>query len=414
MSRGRGSGERLGDRGRLLILCGVMVVMIVVVCVVAPSTQENDPRPTITNVGPHGAKAAYLMLEGLGIKTSSWNHPLAELNGYLSDAQVARTTLILAEPRYDATQEKDLAAAVSRFLERGGRVLTTGASGAGLLPGGEVSAAGMLASGPCRTTPEGPGALARAGRVEMVNESQWAKDGPQYVVEQRCGKDAVVVRYVVGKGEAVWWSSSTPMENAGLKNDASLKLLLASVGAGTGLAKEAGRDVVFGESLHGAVKSIWDEAKGLPLKWVALQAALLFALLVVSFSRRRGPVRSPVRLPRSSPVEFATSMGDLYEKAAASSAATEAAKRRLLRVLTREAGVTQGTIEEGPEAIAEVLRVRLGGDWSLVSEHLQEAKRAEHEAIAMRSALALVRALSEDAKSVRAQLAPRQTVESRA
>ena len=151
-----------------------------------------------------------------------------------------------------------------------------------------------------------------------------------------------------------------------------------------------------------------------PLLAAVVVAALLFALLVVSFSRRRGPVRSPVRLPRSSPVEFATSMGDLYEKAAASSAATEAAKRRLLRVLTREAGVTQGTIEEGPEAIAEVLRVRLGGDWSLVSEHLQEAKRAEHEAIAMRSALALVRALSEDAKSVRAQLAPRQTVESRA
>jgi hypothetical protein len=233
----------------------------------------------------------------------------------------------------------------------------------------------------------------------MMNAAQWSKDGPQYVVEQRCGKDAVVVRFSVGKGEAVWWSSSTPMENAGLKNDAGLKLLLASVGAG--------RDVVFGESLHGAVKSIWDEAKGLPLKWLALQAALLFALLVVSFSRRRGPVRSPVRLPRSSPVEFATSMGDLYEKAAASSAATEAAKRRLLRVLTREAGLAQGTIEEGPEAVAEALRLRLGGDWSLVSAHLQEAKRAQHEVIAMRSALALVRALSEDAKRVRASLRPK-------
>ena len=389
----------LGDRGRLLILCGVMVVMIVVVCVVAPSSQENDPQPTITNVGPHGAKAAFLMLEALGVKTSEWNHPLAELNGDLSDAQVERTTLILTEPQFDATQETDLAAAVNRFLERGGRVLTTGASGARLLPDGEVSAAGMLASGACRTTPEGPGALARAGRVEMMNAAQWSKDGPQYVVEQRCGKDAVVVRFSVGKGEAVWWSSSTPMENAGLKNDAGLKLLLASVGAG--------RDVVFGESLHGAVKSIWDEAKGLPLKWLALQAALLFALLVVSFSRRRGPVRSPVRLPRSSPVEFATSMGDLYEKAAASSAATEAAKRRLLRVLTREAGLAQGTIEEGPEAVAEALRLRLGGDWSLVSAHLQEAKRAQHEVIAMRSALALVRALSEDAKRVRASLRPK-------
>jgi hypothetical protein len=397
--RETGMGGRLGDRGRLLVLCGVMTAMIVVVCAVAPSSGENDPRPTITNVGPHGAKAAYLMLGALGVRTSEWGHPLSELNADLSDAQVVRTTLILAEPQYDATQEKDLAAAVNRFLERGGRVLTSGPSGARLLPNGEVSPAGMLASGACQTTPEGPGPLARAGRVEMMNAAQWSNEEPKYQVEQRCGKDAVVVRYAEGKGEAVWWSSSTPMENAGLKNDASLKLLLASVGGG--------RDVVFGESLHGAVKTLWDEAKGLPLGWLMLQAALLFALLVVSFSRRRGPVRSPVRLPRSSPVEFATSMGDLYEKAAASSAATEAAKRRLLRVLTREAGVAQGTIEEGPEAIAEALGVRLGGDWSLVSEHLQEAKRAEHETIAMRSALALVRALSEDAKRVRESLKPK-------
>jgi hypothetical protein len=383
----------------LLILCGAMTAMIVVVCAVAPSSQENDPRPTITNIGPHGAKAAYLTLGALGIKTSSWDHSLAQLNGDFSDAQVARTTLIMAEPEYDATEEKDLAAEVKKFLERGGRVVTTGQSGALLLPNGQASPAGLLESGLCHTVPEGPGLLARAGSVEMTNSVQWAGEGPKYRVEQRCGKDAVVVRYVVGKGEVVWWGSAAPLENAELKNDADLTLLLASVGSG--------RDVVFEESLYGAVKTLWDEAKGLPLSWLSLQAALLFVLLVVSFSRRRGPLRSPVRLPRSSPVEFATSMGDLYEKAAASSAATEAAKRRLLRVLTREAGLAQGTIEEGPEAIAEALRVRLGGDWSAVSEHLQEAKRVQHEAIAMGSALALVRALSEDAKRVRASLEPK-------
>jgi hypothetical protein len=376
-----------------------MTAMIVVVCAVAPSSQENDPRPTVTNVGPHGAKAAYLTLGALGFKTSRWDHSLAELNGNLSDAQIARTTLILAAPEYDATEQKGLAAEVKKFLERGGRVLATGPSGAMLLPDAEVSPAGLLESGLCHTTPEGPGLLARAGSVEITNSSQWANERPKYEVEQRCGKDAVVVRYAVGKGEAVWWSSAAPLENAELKNDADLRLLMASVGAG--------REVVFEESLYGAVKTLWDEAKGLPLSWLSLQAALLFVLLVVSFSRRRGPLRSPVRLPRSSPVEFATSMGDLYEKAAASSAATEAAKRRLVRVLTREAGLAQGTIEEGPEAIAEALRVRLGGDWALVSEHLQEAKKVQHEAIAMRSALALVRALSEDAKRVRMSLEPK-------
>ncbi len=382
----------------LLTLCVVMAGLIVGVSILAPQSEENNPRPTTTNSGPHGAKAAYLTLGALGRKSTEWNRSLAELNEALSDVQAARTTLILAAPEYDATERNALAAELKHFMERGGRVLATGPAGALLLPDGEVKAPGWIESGLCHTTPEGPGPLARAGSVEMVDSAKWASEGPQYRVEQRCGEDAVVVRYAVGKGEAVWWSSSAPLENVELKNDADLRLLLATVGGG--------RDVVFDESLHGAVRTLWDAAKGLPLRWLALQAALLFALLVVSFSRRRGPLRSPVRLPRSSPVEFAASMGDLYEKAAASSAATEAAKRRLLRVLTREAGLAQGTIEEGPEAIAEALQQRLGGDWSRLSEHLREARKAQHEAIAMSSALALVRALSEDAKSVRARLAP--------
>ena len=411
----------VSDRKRLLILCGALLVLIVGVSIVAPQSAENDPRPTTTNSGPMGAKAAYLMLAALGRKTSEWNRPIAELNDGLSDAQAGRMTLILAAPMYAATEQKELAAEVKEFLERGGRVLATGPSGALLLPGGTVKAPGILKGGLCETTPEGPGPLARAGSVEMVEGGQWASEGPAYRVEQRCGSDAVVVRYAVstppgkerpsgtpvGKGEAIWWASAGPLENAELKNDADLRLLLATVGDSQGSGQNAGREVVFDESLHGATKTLWDAAKGLPMGWLVLQVALLLVLLVVSFSRRRGPVREPVALPRSSPVEFAVSMGDLYEKAAATSAATEAAKRRLLRVLTREAGVAQGTIEEGPEAIAEALQVRLGGDWSRVSEHLKDAKSAQHEAIAMGSALALVRALSEDAKRVRAGLEPR-------
>jgi len=411
----------LSDRKRLLILCGALLVLIVGVSIVAPQSEENDPRPTTTNSGPMGAKAAYLMLGALGTKTSEWNRPISELNDGLSDAQAGRMTLILAAPMYAATEQKELAAEVKQFLERGGRVLATGPSGALLLPGGTVKAPGILKGGLCETTPEGPGPLARAGSVEMVEGGQWASEGPEYRVEQRCGSDAVVVRYAVstppgkerpsgtpvGKGEAIWWASAGPLENAELKNDADLRLLLATVGDSQGSGQNAGREVVFDESLYAPTKTLWDAAKGLPMGWLLLQVALLMVLLVVSFSRRRGPVRAPVLLPRSSPVEFAVSMGDLYEKAAATSSATEAARRRLLRIVTREAGVAQGTIEEGPEAIAEALQVRLGGDWSRVREHLNDAKRAQHEAIAMGSALALVRALSEDAKKVRAGLEPR-------
>jgi len=396
----------ISDKKLLWAVGGTMLALIVAMAVVRPAQNPDDPRPTTTNNGPQGAKAAFLVLQRLGWKTSQGNRPLAEFNDGMDDAQAERTTLVLAAPAYDQTELPRLRQEVERFLKRGGRVLATGPSGADLLPGGATKAPGLLQPKLCTTTPEGPGELARVGNVEMVEGGQWSSEGAKFEVEQRCGNEAVVVRYAVGKGEAIWWASAGPLENAELKKDADLRLLLASVGSG--------REVVFDESLHGVAKTIWDAAKGLPLRWLALQAALLFVLLVASFSRRRGPVRSPVRLPRSSPVEFATSMGDLYEKAAASSAATEAAKRRLLRVLVREAGVAQATIEEGPDAIAEALRVRLGGDWGLVSEHLQEAGRPQHEVISMGSALALVRALSEDAKRVRARLAARQTVESRA
>ncbi len=386
------------DRKMLLILFGVMMALIVVVSVLSPQPGE-DTRPTTSNTGPKGAKAAYLVLEGLGRTVSRWNHSLDELNDGMGDAQVAKTTLILAAPEYDQTEEKAIAKEVKQFLDRGGRVLATGPSGAALLPDAEIKAPGMTQGPLCHTTPEGPGLLARAGSVEMMESSQWSAEGPQYRVEQRCGDEAVVVRYAEGKGEAIWWSSAAPLENAELKNDADLKLLLGTVGHG--------REVLFDESLHGVTKTLWDYAKGLPLEWLSLQAALLFVLLVLSFGRRRGPLRMPVVLPRSSPVEFAESMGDLYEKAGATSAATEAARRRLMRVIVREAGVPTGTVEKGPEAIAEALRERLGGDWSLLRSHLQEAKAVQHQAIARGSALALVRALSEDSNEVRARLEPR-------
>jgi hypothetical protein len=382
-----GKGGMSADKRLLLILSAVMLVLIVGVSVLAPQSAADDPQPTTYNSGPQGAKAAYLLFQRLGRTSSRWERPIAELR----DVDASTTTLVLAEPLYAATDQKELAAEVKVFLERGGRVLATGDAGAPLLPEGSVKAAGMFEPGLCYTTPEGPGPLARAGQVEMANRGQWGSEAARFRVEQRCGGDAVVVSYAVGKGEAVWWSSATPLTNAELKQDGDLRLLLASVGEG--------RNVVFDESLHKETASLWDAAKGLPLKWLAWQTAALFVLLVLSFSRRRGPVRLPVRLPRSSPVEFAESMGDLYEKGGATSAATEAAKRRLLRVITHDAGVAQTAVALGPDAIAEALRERVGGDWSKLAEHLRAAEEARQTEISPRSALVLVQALSEDAEA---------------
>jgi DNA-binding transcriptional ArsR family regulator len=198
----------------------------------------------------------------------------------------------------------------------------------------------------------------------------------------------------VGRGEAVWWSSAVPLTNAELKTDADLRLLLLSLGEG--------RTVLWDESLHETVPGLWDATHGLPVWWLIAQVALLAVLLVLSFSRRNGPLRAPVMLPRSSPVEFASSMGDLYEKARATTAATDAARRRLLRAIVRDAGVPQAIVEEGPKAIVSALSERLGGDWRTVGLHLEKANDAAKESPTYREALAISRALTEDAERIRA------------
>ncbi|MBE7158805.1 MAG: hypothetical protein INR62_10320 [Rhodospirillales bacterium] len=318
-----------------------------------------------------------------------WDQPVEDLATV--DAQ--HTTLVLADPLYTALIKNQLSAALQTFLMKGGRLLVTGANGALLLPGGAVEGSRRL-NALCFTVPEGPGRLARSGEVAMQDVARWAAETPSVFVEHRCGPDAVVVRMPVGAGEAVWWSSAGPLTNAQLSQESALKLLLASLGDG--------RRVLFHESLHEPVLSPWSAAQGLPLWWMLGQTGLLLLLLLFSFSRRREPIRLPAGVPRSSPLEFAASMGDLYERAGATGAATEAARRRLERVLLRNAGISQQVLQHGPEAIVHALSERFGEGWRELGNHLTEAIQAADVTLRPRSALALVRALGDDAERIRA------------
>lgn len=383
------------DRRMMLIVIGLVLVLIVVISILAPARQGLDPRPTTTNADPGGAKAAFLLLSALGYKTSRWTKPFDEIDSI----DASHTTLVLADPVYQPQDKQRFSAAIQRFLENGGHVLSTGWQGGEVLPKQQVVfASENPPNGPCHTTPDGPGPLAQAGEVELPAYARWKDDDPSVRVEQRCGSDAVVVRYPVGKGEAIWWASAVPLTNAGLKKDASLRLLLASVGNG--------RDVVFDESLHIGLAGLWGKAKGLPLNWIKAQAVLIALLLLLSFSRRRGPVRPVVSLPRTSPVEFAASMGALYGKAGATGAATEAANRRLLRMLELEAGLSQATLDLGPQSIVDALAHRFDGDWSSLALHLEAAQTATRNELTPRSALTLVKALREDEERIRTKLRP--------
>ena len=377
------------DRRIVLWILAAMLVVIVGFSVFAPANDDTDRSPTTYNSGSAGTKAAYLLLGELGYGARRWEAPPEDLK----NVDAAKTTLVLVEPNFPTENAKQVQAKIADFLSRGGHVLATGREGAYFLPGAKTDAPSRYYQRLCFSTPEGQGPLADAGKVSLADNVRWTALEPKFRVSQLCGNDAVVVSYKYGAGEAVWWSSPLPMTNRGLKEDASLKLVLASVG-------EPDRSVLFDEYFHGEHASLWDTAKGLPIAQIAWQCALVAVLLVLSFGRRNGPLRLPVRLPRSSPLEFAESMGRLYRKAGATQAAVDGARRRLLKFLEEQCGVPREVLRSTPEAIVEAVEERLGGRWSVLGEHLTQASETEHHAVTLASTLELVRALDRDQRDL--------------
>lgn len=375
-----------GEWKFLLIFSGAVLALIVITGILAPARLDNDPVPTTWNTGRSGAKAAWLLLGQLGYKEARWERSGAALSG----VDAVHATLVLAEPSPSVAEltGKSRRMPFEDFLRRGGRIVATGPMAALLLPDAEVAPSDRIYNALCDTTPEGPSPLARAGSLSMEVPVRWSGSDPAVRVAQRCGGEAAVVTYPVGKGEAIWWASATPLTNEGLRRGGNLRLLLASVGG-----RE--RTVYFDEYLHGISDSPWTAAKGTPLTGMLVQAGCVGLLLLFSFSRGSGPKRALAQPPRTSPLEFVESMGALYGRAGASSVAVGAAQRRLTEFLAQEGGVPRETLRSGPEATAGAVSARFGGDAAGLAEDLTAARRAEYDPLRPREALGLVRRLDE-------------------
>jgi hypothetical protein len=386
------------DRRLVVWVVGVMSIAILGFVLYGPHAGDNNPEPTTYNASSAGTKAAYLLLPGLGYSAQRWDNPTPDLR----NVDAAHTTLVLTSPRLPVKNVDVPRKAIEDFLKRGGWVIATGASGALLLPEGKTAEPSNVIKGSgglCYTTPQGDGALAKVGEIPIDAPVRWSSVGPSYRVDQRCGHDAVVVRYRVGAGQAIWWSSPMPISNAGLRNDPSLKLVLASVGP-------PGRTVLFDEYLHTWRDSIEDTLKGLP--WAALnwQLSAVALLLLFSFSRRSGPTRADVVLPRTSPTEFAESMGALYAKAKATDAATGAARERVIESLRDQCGIPRELLHALPPSVSDELSARFGGDWQELDAHLAQASQTAPASVSAKSILKLVQALDADFQRLQ-QLAQR-------
>ena len=392
------------DRRIVLWLAGGVLLLIVLTALFAPVTRDDDATPSSYNAGTQGAKAAYLILGSLGYEVSRSEQ---SLTATLDQVDAPHTTLVLAGPNAPGEpSQKSEYAALERFLQRGGRVLSTGFRGAYFLPGGRTGEATQFIGGLCHTTAEGRSAYAAAGSVDLYDASPWNALEPAVRVDQRCGNDAAVVhRTYPGGGEMVWWSSSEPLNTRGIAQDNSLRLLLASVGPSTG--PEA-RKIVFDEFYHGVQASPSDYLSGLPLRSLEVQAAMLFTLLVFSFSRRSGPLREPFIVPRTSPVEFAENMGALYERAGATEPATEAARRRLLHFLSTSCGVPTDVLRGEPAEIAAVAQSRFSLDPKPLQDALEKVTAARYSRLRPREALLVIRSVDREIARLRTAVDMRQ------
>jgi hypothetical protein len=371
---------------RLLMACLAMVaVLIVVVALIAPQEEDGDTTPSSYSSESHGAKAAYLTLAQSGYHIERWERPLDQLAGE-SDAH---TVLIVAEPKFEDTAAAKQA--IATILERGGRVLTTGLAGAALLPRSQAAQNPLAFQGECKAQPEGFGPIADSGVINIRPSALWKIRLPEQRAQYTCNGNVVVVSYLSGKGIAIWWADSLPLENAGIARDGNISLLLRSIGS-----SENSR-IIWDEGLHEDARGLWSYAEGTPVHLLWAQLALVGFLLVFSYGRRSGPLLPDPVVARDVQLEFVHSLGALYDKAGATNTAVRVAYDRFRLMLGRHAGTPQAgsSSSERAQEIVSLVNARLGHTSPDLQAEIQDCEEVAYTAdpIPPRRALSLVRSL---------------------
>jgi len=328
-----------GDRKLLFWCVGIALGLAVATGLLLPSTNDNNnPLPSTYLSGQHGARAAYETLLRSDYQIERWEQPLGELAATAGP----ETVVIFAEP---LSRDPNDIKAVRKIVERGGRVLSTGYWGGFILPGEASQTPKAFNFAACKLEPEGLDALAGAGEVWMVPDAMWQVGNPAHRVEYSCAGNPAIVEYDWGKGHIVWWASSTPLENGSLSRAHNLDLLLASIGP------RADHRFYWDESLHGEIRSAWSYAAGpaWTMLWIALPVLAL--LIIISFSRRSGPVRDLPPPQRATPIEFLEALGSLYRKAGAASTAVSIAWERFRRHSLQLCGQRAGKMDAAGLAV---------------------------------------------------------------
>ena len=124
----------------------------------------------------------------------------------------------------------------------------------------------------------------------------------------------------------------------------------------------------------------------------AINWLLVAAFVLLAFARRSGPLYSPAIVSRLSPLEFVDTLGDLYRRAGAGSAAVRVAYQRFRTQLVF--GGLRLRLQFPIRQLDAAVRERLGWKQPGFMDTLQRAEKAARESdVSGPEALKLVQAL---------------------
>jgi hypothetical protein len=312
-----------------------------------PAEQLSSPVPSTYSAQSGGAAAAYLLLSRLQYPVRRWEEPPTEIKDDASGI-----LLILAQPTQPpSAKERN---ALVDFVEGGGHVLFAGANIRDYFPDAGVSS---TPADPAwkSFSPTIPSRLAHSAQhVTIQPQAYWGHPAGSQLELYGEPDTPAVVSWKLGDGEILWWAGSTPLTNAGIKQEDNLAFFLNSV---ANWSPGDPHRIYWDEYFHGQRSSLWSYVRKTSLPWSLVQLGLLVFAELFTFSRRSGPTYLSSPVSRLSPLEFVDTLGGLYERAGAASAAVAISYERLRSLLTRQLSLP-GNIPDA--ALAQSAEQRLG------------------------------------------------------
>ena len=277
------------DRRLMTWACLLFLAMMVALAILSSNEEADSGVPSTYSAQSSGAKASYLLLGELGYKVERWEQSPEAL-----PADPSQTILVMASPLVAPSSDERLT--LERFLNRGGKILITGSRAGSYLPHVETEAEPVPEPIPKLYQPQTISSLTRGGSIRMSPTAYWQRQGAGVLVHYADQDRPIVISHKSGKGEIIWWGASTPLSNAHVNSAGNLELLLNSLGA-PGEAR-----VLWDEYFHGSRSSVGSYVATAPVLWGLAQGGLIVLVMILTYSRRNGPIYPASSASRLSPL----------------------------------------------------------------------------------------------------------------